>query len=79
MSTLDASKDTQYLTTDSKYTESSFVADKLINVKRQTFDNYYADNLELCLNKSKIGYSVFDQNMAKNCLSKLNNALLNKY
>jgi hypothetical protein len=80
---LDASKETQKLTTQSKYNEIDYKADRLVfrEVDSFSFDNIITGDIELCLNKSRSnadGLISFNADTATNCLKKLHAAYSNK-
>ena len=81
---LDASKETQRATSRSQYGQLEYTTSGLIYKKFNSisYDHILTDNIELCLNKSKLinGDNVsFDEDKARNCLQKLNKALVNNY
>ena len=81
---LDASKETQKATSRSQYDQLNYVTSKVIDKKFDSisYDFILTDNIELCLNKSKIindQIVSFDETKARNCLQKLNKALVNNY
>ncbi len=81
---LDASKETQKATSRSQYDQLNYVTSGVIDKKFDSisYDYIITDNIELCLNKSKIindQFVSFDELKAKTCLQKLNKALVNNY
>ena len=52
---LDASKETQKLTTQSKFNDLDYTTKKVLltNIESFSFDNILTDDIELCLNKTK--------------------------
>ena len=81
---LDASKVTQNATSKSQYKQVNYETSGVINERFNSisYDYINNDNIELCMNKSKIikGNDIsFNELIAKNCLQKLNKALNNNY
>jgi hypothetical protein len=81
---LDASKETQMLTTESRYNNPDYRAEKLVLREPEsiTYNNFVSDDIELCLNKSKTnlnGSAIFNESVASNCLKKLLNTYSNNY
>jgi hypothetical protein len=80
---LDASKETQKLTTES-HNSADFQANKIVfhDTPSISYNNVITKDVELCLDKSRSnsdGFVSFNTNTATNCLKKLLNAYTSNY